>query len=378
MLHKIKIVISDFHLSLGKFLANGRRNPLEDFHQDAKFTELLSYYSTGTYEDYDVELIINGDFFDPLALIPVSKELSPKTVQDPDFPAEVHELGAIRQLDLIMQGHKECINAIRQFLGRGHTVVFRWGNHDATLLWPGVQSRIREVLAPPVPSKLQFQVDPYVFDGICIDHGHQHEAINHFDRDHLFRAATLRGRTTRLLNLPFGSFFVSGFLNRIKLRRSYINQVQPFAVYLRLALIFDPVFFFLNGFRVSWFFVKMRFITHPMRFSRLKKTAQILMELFHRPSLEDVAERMLTGPGHESLGYDTIIMGHNHQAALRVFPNGKQYINTGTWTSVTSLDIANLGRQTLRTYALIEYGGPKPLVTLRVWNGTTQVSDYFS
>lgn len=55
---KIKLVISDFHLSRGRWLADGRRNPLEDFHQDGRFKEFLEYYSTG--------MIINGDFFDPL------------------------------------------------------------------------------------------------------------------------------------------------------------------------------------------------------------------------------------------------------------------------------------------------------------------------
>src|SRR4051794_761153 len=72
---KIKLVVSDFHLSRGKWLPNGRRNPLEDFHQDVKFKEFLEHYSTDAHADFDVELIINGDFFDPLTVIPIAASL---------------------------------------------------------------------------------------------------------------------------------------------------------------------------------------------------------------------------------------------------------------------------------------------------------------
>src|SRR6185312_6549304 len=86
---KIKLVISDFHLSRGKWLENGRRNPLEDFHQDERFKEFLEYYSTGKYKDYDVELIINGDFFDPLAVVPIP---GPGEKFPPlEYPLEVEE-----------------------------------------------------------------------------------------------------------------------------------------------------------------------------------------------------------------------------------------------------------------------------------------------
>src|SRR6202023_3223394 len=90
---RIKLVISDFHLSRGKWLKNGRQNPLEDFHQDEKFCEFLEYYSTKDYQDTEVELIVNGDFFDPLAIIP----LPGPTGKFPrlEYPLEVEEPAAL-------------------------------------------------------------------------------------------------------------------------------------------------------------------------------------------------------------------------------------------------------------------------------------------
>src|SRR6478736_4240962 len=60
---KIKVVISDLHLGKGRLLAEGGINSLEEFYYGDKLVEFIHYYSTGVYRDYEVELIINGDFF---------------------------------------------------------------------------------------------------------------------------------------------------------------------------------------------------------------------------------------------------------------------------------------------------------------------------
>jgi UDP-2,3-diacylglucosamine pyrophosphatase LpxH len=403
---KIKLVISDFHLSRGKWLPDGRRNPLEDFHQDQRFYEFLDHYSKGKYENADVELIVNGDFFDPLAVIPIPT----KKTRLPylEFPIEVEEPAAIKQFRTIIEGHPVSADALRLFLSRGKKIVFRWGNHDAAILWPGVQAYLREALNPPSPDLLSFQMKPYIFDRICVDHGHQLEVFNHFDEDHLFiERKSKDGKVTKILNLPFGSFFVQGFINRLKLRRNFINQVYPLHMYVRLTFFLEPWFFFRNGLSVAWFFIKMRFITHPMRFARFRKTLMLIGESFGRPDLEEEAETILcgadgiagigervtegitemvgeivgkSGPAKEKeVPFDTLIMGHNHKATQRIFPGGKQYINTGTWIPITSLDMGTLGHRMVRTYALIEYIDPdKPRASLKIWNGSHPISEDFA
>jgi len=373
---RLKLVISDFHLGRGRWLKNGRRNPLEDFLQDERFREFLTHYSTSIHASTDVELIVNGDFFDPLAVIPIP---GPGEKFPPlEYPLEVEEDAAVQKFRAILEGHPISVDALRQFLQRGKSIMFRWGNHDAALLWPKVQELLRTELRPPRAEQIRFQQEPYIFDRICVDHGHQYETLNHFDENRMFiQTKTTLGVKT-IQNLPFGSFFVLGFLNRVKLERSYINQVQPFGTYLKFALWLEPIFFFLNGLRSAWFFIKMRFITHPMRFARLRKTLLLMLESFHRPSLEGIVEGFLMAPDAGELPYDTIIMGHNHQAASRVFPGGKQYINTGTWIPITSLDMATLGHKMLRTYALIEYVDGKARATLKIWNGSPQIVDDFA
>jgi UDP-2,3-diacylglucosamine pyrophosphatase LpxH len=370
---KIKLVISDFHLSRGNWLPDGRRNPLEDFHQDDRFREFLEHYSTGAYADADVELIVNGDFFDPLAVMP--PDVSLHELRKIEFPADVEETAAVHQMEIILRGHPVVVNAIKAFLSYGKKVTFRWGNHDAFILWPEVQKYLRTQLSPPSPEQIGFQDKPYLFDKICIDHGHQYEASNHFDEERIFIERQTRTGKKRILSLPFGSFFVLGFLNRVKLERKFINQVQPFRKYLKYALIFEPLFFLTNGVRATWFFLKMRLITHPMRFARFNKTLQIIYEIFSPVDLEEEAEKLLANEFGGAPEFDTLILGHNHRATVRIFKNGKQYINTGTWIPLTSLEMDSLGHRVLRTYAHIEYIDGKPQATLRVWNGSPQISE---
>jgi len=64
---KVVLVISDLHLGAGKMI-KGKRNLLEDFHYDNELVDFLNYYSSGDYQDIEVELVINGDFFDFLAV----------------------------------------------------------------------------------------------------------------------------------------------------------------------------------------------------------------------------------------------------------------------------------------------------------------------
>jgi UDP-2,3-diacylglucosamine pyrophosphatase LpxH len=377
-LTKIKLVISDFHLSRGKWLKNGRRNPLEDFHQDEKFEEFLTHYSTGPYADTEVELVINGDFFDPLAVIPLPE--IPGKFPDLEYPLEVEEPAAIQKFTAILDGHPVSVQAMKKFLrqGPGKKINFRWGNHDAALLWPGVQALLRNQLAPPTAEQIEFQQHPYIFDRICIDHGHQYEMMNHFDEENIFIDRQTKHGIKRIQNLPFGSFFVLGFINRVKLQRSYINQVQPFRLFLRLSFLLEPIFFTIKGFQAVWFFIKMRFITHPMRFARLRKTLLLMLEALHRPSLEEIVEEYFMNAEGKEQPYDTIIMGHNHLATARVFPNGKQYINTGTWIPITSLDMSTLGHRILRTYALIEYPDGKARASLKIWHGNPRATDDFN
>jgi hypothetical protein len=104
---KVILVISDLHLSAGKMI-KGKRNFLEDFHYDNELIDFLKYYCTGDYGNVPVELVINGDFLDFLAVPYVE-------YYDDEFWSEK---AAMEKLKLIMLAHKGVLDAMKFFLSK--------------------------------------------------------------------------------------------------------------------------------------------------------------------------------------------------------------------------------------------------------------------
>ena len=357
----LKIVISDCHLGTGATLSDGGINPIEDFRKDDKFVEFLEFYSSGEHKDDEVELVINGDFFDMLQARTTTAT-----------PYEIIESIAVYKIRRILRGHPKVVSALRDFCGKPHKrVKMIWGNHDAGLWWPKVRAELHRSISP----LLEISLDPYEFDGVRIEHGHQYEILNQFDLENMF----IERNGRKILNYPFGSFFVGGFLARLKTKRNYITQVVPFNKFIRWALIFDFWFAVTHGFQALWFFFKMRFIFHPLRFARFSKTIKIFFEIFHRPDFSELAPGIIKNHGCKIL-----LMGHDHRPTHRHYRDGSQYVNTGTWTDIISFEAGTLGRMSRPTYALIEFPpgvapgqGLLPQVSLRVWKGTHHESESF-
>ena len=64
-------------------------------------------------------------------------------------------------------------------------------------------------------------------------------------------------------------------------------------------------------------------------------------------------------------------MGHTHTPHYSQFEDGREYFNTGTWTEVTSLDWATLGKYTRYSFLFVDYSknALRPHAYLREWKG---------
>jgi UDP-2,3-diacylglucosamine pyrophosphatase LpxH len=102
---RIILVISDLHLGAGE-IVDGHKNPLEDFHREEELVEFLDFFSTGSYATKDIELIINGDFLDLLA-VPYVKYF------DDEFWSED---AAKEKLKMILNAHQNVFIALNSFL----------------------------------------------------------------------------------------------------------------------------------------------------------------------------------------------------------------------------------------------------------------------
>lgn len=361
---RFKVIISDCHLSAGRFF-EGRLNPHEDFLFDDQMVDLFQFFSSGDYgtrqdgTPVQVELIINGDYLDFLN-VPYEGE----------FEDAITEEISLKKLEAIIAAHQDVMSALRKFASLpGKSITYLIGNHDADLLFEGVRARITREWDPQgqYPSekvKLIADRDRITYpEGVEIRHGNQLEAgsILNFERpvltDHLDKP---------VLNLPWSSFYVLKIINRLKWDREWIDKVRPVKVFVLFGLLLDPWFTLRFCFLTSFYFLKTRMVWSPKRRSSLKVTAEILkQETKFFLDLEGEARAVLD----EREDLNTIIFGHTHLPMNKVYPDGKQYINTGTWTRMIFLDWKNLGQQLRLTFALVELDQGKARCDLRQWVG---------
>lgn len=208
---KIKVVISDIHIGKGRLLPQGGINSLEEFYYGEKLVEFIHYYSTGVYKDYEVELIINGDFLNFLQC---------------DFKGHfltvITESITLEILKDCVRGHANVFQALAEFAAKpGNLITYVVGNHDQGMLWPACRAYLNQVIGAPI----RFKNIVYYFDGVHIEHGHMHEAANRMDPKKFFLKKDL---VEPILNLPFGSHFFLEVVLKIKETYPHIDKIRPF------------------------------------------------------------------------------------------------------------------------------------------------------
>ncbi len=346
-----KLVFSDFHMGGGSRLPDGTTNYLENFFFDREYIELIESYSTGPWAKKKVEIILNGDFFEHLEVIPGEA--------DPDMMTERVAIERQRQ---IISGHQEVFDAFKRFNRlSGHKITFNLGNHDAGLLWPGVH----EVLKEEIGGDVQVLTVPYEFNGVRVEHGHRYQADSAFNEDRYFLK---KGLVEPIINLPWGCYFVVHYVNKVRKERPYFARVYPMRYFYRWAFIHEPWFALKNLAKILYYFISLRFIHSKRRHSSFWRTLQLVKEAAIDSNLDKAAKKiLLTNPGVRIL-----IFGHSHGCRYRYFGPDKLYVNSGTWTERISLDPANMGRLVRLTYILIEIDHHgRASASLKEWLGNS-------
>jgi UDP-2,3-diacylglucosamine pyrophosphatase LpxH len=336
---KVILVISDLHLSAGKML-KGKRNLLEDFHYDNELIDFLNYYSSGDYADIEVELVINGDFLDFLAVPYVQ-------FYDDEFWSE-H--AALEKLKMIMKAHRGVLDALKSFLAsKGKTIVYIIGNHDAEFVFDSLKAEFlgyfgkdseKIILSNSITTHIPTK-------GVCIQHGHQYERAHEFDQENAV-IETLNGE--RYFIPPWGSYYVTNVINKYKQERSFINAVRPIKHFIIHGIIFDT--FFTLRFVLSniYYFVMVRF----WHFYMVKKSLrQVFQDLIRELELFQDYETLTRNFFEKNPESKVLIVGHTHNPTLRLYNDGTIFVNTGTWTRMVNLDLGQWSHGNLLTYAKI-------------------------
>lgn len=351
----IKLVVSDLHLGVGRTLENGQLNSLEEFTFDEKFSEFMHYHTTGKYVDYEVELVLNGDILNFLQI---------------DYHG--HYLTVITEsicmdiLKRIIAGHAVFFKAIKDFASKpGNSITYVVGNHDQAMLWPACRKHLNEVTG----ATIRFKNLVYFFDGVHIEHGHMHEAANRLDPRKFFLKKNL---AEPILNLPFGSHFFVEFVLKIKQKYPHVDKIRPFNRMLRWAFFNETLFTIRNIINLAFYFLKSIFTNDPRRMFPFSRIVRVLLESAVFPDLSESARRVLMDER-----VHTVCFGHSHVYQYRQFAENREYFNTGTWTDLTSLDIASLGKITKLIYVVFEYPEEdgRPRGRLKEWHGYHRIEE---
>ncbi|NBX67808.1 MAG: hypothetical protein EBR01_02450 [Proteobacteria bacterium] len=351
---KLKLICSDFHLGKGKKLENGSMNPLEDFFHDHRFKEFLEHYSQSPYEDYEIELVLNGDI---LNLIQVDYR--------GHFTTVITEAVSVAKLQSIIDGHPVFFNCLKDFLNHSkRSLTYVIGNHDQEMLWSGT----RQLFESAVGREVNWKNTYYQTDGIHVEHGHQYESVNRVDPTRLFLTD---GLPEPILNLPWGTLFTIQFIVRLKLIRPAVDKVRPFKHFIWWSIFHDTWMAIIQGFKLGFYFISTRFSKVRYRQSSLMMTFKILKEASVFPDLSESAKRILRSPE-----VHTVVFGHTHVYKQIPIGDEKQYLNTGSWTDIICMDIENFARRSRLTYVRVEYDSKgKALPMLRHWIGRIPIED---
>jgi UDP-2,3-diacylglucosamine pyrophosphatase LpxH len=360
---KTVIVISDIHLGAGAYYKN-ERNFLEDFHYDQELVDFLEYYSTGQNAAKEIELIINGDFLDLLA-VPFVEYF------DDEFWSEE---AALEKLNIILDAHPEVLEALNNFVkNKNKTITFIIGNHDAELIFPSLQARFTEIFDKEHQERFRFYTENSgVYEpikGVVIQHGHEYEVAHQFEYDTCVQEDE-NGR--KYFIPPWGSYYVIRVINKFKEIRPHVNAIRPIKKFLINGLIYDTLFTIRFMLANGIYFILVRVIS---MFKESSSTGKILKEAMHELELFKDYEDLVQEKFEKDKDLNVLIVGHTHEPIYRAYQNGKVFINTGTWTHMHHLDFERSSNGPLLTYALIELKDGEEeenLVesALNVWQGT--------
>ncbi len=179
---KTTIILSDLHLCEAEPInpkrPSWKKYKTAEFFFDQEFEALLLHIEQ-SFKGQNLELILNGDIFDfdSVTSLPENPTFRVSWLEKKRglFPEEDKSEFKIKK---ILEDHPKFVQALSNFLQKGHDVVLIIGNHDVELHFRKVQKAIEDTLALDDKNKDQFRVCEFFYiseNDTLIEHGNQYD-----------------------------------------------------------------------------------------------------------------------------------------------------------------------------------------------------------
>ena len=204
-------------------------------HALAEFVNHILELAEAAEENPSVELILNGDIFDfdSVMALPEKQLYSMSWIETRRglFPKEDR---SVFKVNVILEEHKEFIDALSEFVKKGHKLIFIPGNHDVEIHFEKVQKAIISALGlnPLEKQRVKFVSWFYISnDDTLIEHGHQQDPycmcenpLNPFLVDY----------NELMIRLPFGNVACRYIMNGMGLFNPHVetNYIMSLSGYL--------------------------------------------------------------------------------------------------------------------------------------------------
>ena len=180
--------------------------------------------------DEQLDLVINGDFIDFLAVSPwTSWSRSPGD--------------AVTKLQTIYNSPFDVVlGALAQHVSQGHRLTIVLGNHDIELAYHAVQADFMLRVSADRPESVRFIDDGSALrvGGLLIEHGNRYDSanLNDWERLRSTRSRTSRGEAVaEFVHPSVGSDIVTHVVNPLKRDYPFIDLIQPQGELLALLLL---------------------------------------------------------------------------------------------------------------------------------------------
>jgi len=293
---KYTAIISDLHLTDAEPSRPHHkiRHPLwkkfktKEFFIDQALVEFLQEIEKKA-NGQQVELVMNGDIFDFDSVMALPEnpiyQLNWIETRRGLFPKEDR---SVFKMSVILEEHAQFIDALREFIKKGHSLVIVPGNHDVELHFKKVQDLFFKIMALSDydQNRIRFVKWFYISEGdTLIEHGHQQDPycmcenpINPFLVDY----NELR------IRLPFGNVACRYIMNGMGLFNPHVETNYIMSMYEYLVFFFKYLLTTQPLIMWTWFWGSVATLIHVTfdRFGEPFKTKKKIEDIVNETAAE--------------------------------------------------------------------------------------------